>query len=116
MKVKHDFVTNSSSTCYIIQVNVEQLDADVFLTKLLVDEEFRSEVRSYDDNVDDLEQNALQIVEELESRYKFPLSKGRHNATFGDEHGTIIGRTLDYCVREGFVCEDFEIMFDRHNR
>lgn len=94
MKIRAGFVTNSSSTGFIIVNHTNQdLDLVEFLKEniYLVDkynQEYGDDV-SYGQIFTSAEDNNLD------------LHPGDNHVTFGDEQGTTIGRVFDYILRDG---------------
>jgi len=106
MKVKTDFVTNSSSTAYIIQ-NTSSTDKDLvdFVKEnSQIINEFLSE---YTWHADDPKYNQDDLIKSAEANnIKFEAESSVH-CVFGDEQGTLIGQVFDYALRGGGKSENF---------
>lgn len=114
MKVKRDFVTNSSSTAFVFDVK-EKLTADVLAARLFGDQGFIDEYKSY--NWDAQESLSItNIIKSLNDHYDFPLEVGEHLMVFGDEEGTVAGQVFDYCLRIGYSFKEVEIGFSHYLR
>lgn len=114
MKVRKGFVTNSSSTIYIIVNKTDKI-------KTLVDfvKENPQLVKQFKDEYDHTETrgstqtNMLKCAEERGTEWSAHEIK---TISFGDEDGDILGRVFDYILREGGNSESFSWRFKEWNR
>ena len=120
MKTKLDFVTNSSSTAFIItnisnnkktlvdfvKENPQLIEQfkDVYVSEKWYTEKERSEYN----------QEAL-IKSAKENNMTFKPDKSEY-CVFGDEDGTFIGRIFDYILRDGGQSESFVWRFNEYLR
>jgi hypothetical protein len=105
MKLKLDFITNSSSTGYTIDVKINNLSAQEFVDTFL-NSKLNKAIKEYRfTNTRD------EIIESLERGYGFPLKKGKQDINFGDEDGTVAGEIFDYALRSGLTGKNFSLWF-----
>jgi len=114
MKIKTDFVTNSSSTAYIITNDSysEKTLIDFVLENLHLLKQFKEKYAYEDDS-------RFTRVSFLESAARnneiFPPKQNKH-CIFGDEQGTIVGQVFDYMLRSGGKSKSFTWKFEESLR
>lgn len=113
MKVRNGFVSNSSSSSFIIRNLTSS-------SKNLVDfvkenpELIKCFVDGYDYSSEEYNQeNLLKSAEENNIEFKPNESK---RCVFGDESGTLIGIVFDYILRTGGISDSFSWYFDESLR
>jgi hypothetical protein len=104
MKIKTDFVTNSSSTAYILTNKTDQKKTllDFTMENLWV-------IKEYDDFYSSFPKQLTEadLIESAKlNDFEFAPNESRYCA-FGDEDGTVIGQVYDYMLREGGESESF---------
>jgi len=116
MKIKSDFITNSSSTNYIILNKTKTIKTLVdfvnenpnLITKFA--EEYSD---CYEMNDRFSQENLLKSAEE--NNMEFPALQ-KSFCSFGDEDRTLIGLVFDYILRDGGESESFEWFYHSPNR
>lgn len=109
MKLKLGFISNSSSTAFMITntSNVKKSLVDFVIENMQLLEQFKDEYDYHDDP-------SLTEVKLLESaaaeNYDFEPGEQKR-CVFGDEDGTLIGKVYDYILRDGGVSKNFEWHF-----
>lgn len=126
MKIRNGFISNSSSTAFIIhnktpEVNYNTVNLDSenpYNEKYLVD--FVKEVVEETDIVESFndmyvweEEDYIteeDLIKSAENNNKY-ITCGKSEIIFGDEQGTLVGRVFDYMLRDGGETETFSWEF-----
>lgn len=111
MKIRRDFVTNSSSSSFIIRNKGKQKASvhDFLMENLGLIAQFN---REYNDDVDFNE-----AIRSAKDDYAHVvLYPGDNSVTFGDEQGPLLGRVFDYILREGGSSKNFRWKFEESHR
>lgn len=110
MKIKKGFISNSSSTSFVIvnKSNSPKTLVDFVEENIYLVDDFNNEY-SGNYTADDLIQSAK------DNNIKWDALE-RKTCMFGDEDGTIIGRIFDYILRNGGESNSFTWRFYRSCR
>jgi len=114
MKTRLGFVSNSSSSSFIIRNKTKS-------KKTLVDfvKENPQLIRDFVDEYSYGEDDGYTQKELIESAEKNDFvfdPKENKQCNFGDRDGTLIGRVFDYILRNGGKSKSFSWSFDKHCR
>lgn len=123
VKTRHGFVSNSSSTSFVIYNKTDKrLDLEEFV------KENPQLVKEYDEEYEldnlTIEEAFHQMILEARERMDYSKKKDRTQRLkpgpniiqFGDEEGTTLGRVYDYILRDGGESKRFRWWFDSFNR
>lgn len=115
MKVRSDFITNSSSTSFYITNHTNENKCLVEFVKenpQLI-EEFKEEYNWYQDDRNFTQEKLIQSAR-INNIFWKPHEKKQ--CIFGDEQCTLVGHVFDYMLRNGGESKSFKWRFDRYLR
>jgi len=114
MKTRNGFVSNSSSTSFLITNKTKKslpLSEFVKENPQLI-EQFRDR---YDWNTNERGYTQEALIKSAKEE-GITILPGQNVYTFGDEQGTLIGEVFDYILRDGGWSDRFEWSFYEYNR
>jgi hypothetical protein len=113
-KYRLGFVTNSSSTSFII---VNKSKGTLTLVDFVKENPHLIEdyKKQYDWYAKDPKFTQEKLIESAHANNE-TYAPGSTTVTFGDEDGTLIGQVFDYILRDGGSSKNFEWSFLEYNR
>ena len=118
MKFRKGFITNSSSTAYLIKniSDEEKSIVDFVRENLELLYDFNDEY-DYKYTEEEIIKDAYDLVgnEQFGKHYRWGSGESRI-VSFGDEHGTVIGHVYDYILRECGKSKSFTWSFHEYLR
>lgn len=124
MKIREGFVSNSSSTSFVI---VNKTDKRLDLKEFVI--ENPQLIEEYDEDFgfdeDESKEKILeQMIKDAQVRKDYSkkkprplrLAPGENLISFGDEECTTLGKIYDYILRDGGESKRFKWRFDHYNR
>lgn len=115
MKIRDGFISNSSSTAFIITNLTDEEETLTIVDFVRENPQLITQfVREYDWNEEEVfnQENLLKSAEENNEK----LKPGENYVVFGDEDGTLIGQVFDYILRDGGSSKRFTWRFKEWQR
>jgi len=110
MKKREGFVSNSSSSSFIIR---NKSDKKLTLLDFVKENPQLIEQWNSEYNYDETQEK---LLESAVNNNKYFLPNSADEYIFGDEDGTLIGRVFDYILRDGGSSKNFEWKFNTYYR
>jgi len=115
MKIRKGFVSNSSSTSFIItNTSDEQKDLVDFVKEN--PELIKMFKKEFDWYREDSRYTQKTLIESARTNNIIFPANSKSTCIFGDESGTIVGHVFDYILRSGGHSENFKWKFKEYQR
>lgn len=111
MKTRKGFVSNSSSTSFIIE---NKTSKNLKIKDFTMENDFLIDRFNLEYGDDVLSGEAISSAET--DYADVVLSPGKNECVFGDEQGTTLGRIYDYILRDGGESKSFKWYFKEYLR
>ena len=115
MKIRNGFVSNSSSTAFIM-TNLSNIKKSLVDFVKETPELIENFIEDYDWNRDDPDYTQENLINSAKENNIFFEPEEEKYVVFGDEQGTLIGRIYDYILRSGVDSENFKVRVEEYLR